>query len=68
MTTDLTELHAIGDVQILVYSGKLQEAENLQRKILHILELLQVAHSPSFSPMSLQSCRKLSKRLVMLGE
>lgn len=29
-------------MQILVHSGKLQEAEILQRKILHILEMLQV--------------------------
>jgi hypothetical protein len=31
------------ETQILVHSGKLQEAEILQRKILHILELLQVS-------------------------
>jgi predicted transcriptional regulator len=29
--------------EILVHSGQLQEAEILQRKILHILELLQVS-------------------------
>ncbi len=31
------------ETQILVHSGQLQEAEILQRKILHILELLQVS-------------------------